>query len=74
MKLAVLRGGRSPARAVSLKSGAQVEDALQRARPEVVGVALDATTWDTTRDRGFAFCIHALPGRRGRYGSARGAR
>jgi len=38
VKVAVLKGGRSLERAVSLKSGARVEDALQRLGHEVVGI------------------------------------
>ena len=40
MKVAVLKGGRSLERGVSLRSGARVEDALDRLGHEVV--ALDA--------------------------------
>lgn len=38
MKVAVLKGGRSLERSVSLRSGAQVEDGLRRLGHEVVGV------------------------------------
>ncbi|MGO9489486.1 MAG: D-alanine--D-alanine ligase [Solirubrobacteraceae bacterium] len=37
-KVAVLKGGRSLERSVSLRSGAQVEDGLQRAGHEVIGI------------------------------------
>jgi len=72
MKLAVLRGGRSAEREVSLKSGAQVEDALRRLGHEVVGIDLDATTWDTIRDGGFACVFNALHGRLGEDGAVQG--
>ena len=72
MKLAVLRGGRSAEREVSLKSGVQVEDALRRLGHEVVGVDIDATTWDTIRDGGFACVFNALHGRLGEDGAVQG--
>jgi D-alanine-D-alanine ligase len=72
MKLAVLRGGRSAEREVSLRSGAQVEEALRRLGHEVVGVDIDATTWDTLRDGGFACVFNALHGRLGEDGAVQG--
>jgi D-alanine-D-alanine ligase len=72
MKLAVLRGGRSAEREVSLKSGAQVEEALRRLGHEVTGVDLDATTWDMLRDGGFACVFNALHGRLGEDGAVQG--
>jgi D-alanine-D-alanine ligase len=72
MKLAVLRGGRSAEREVSLRSGAQVEEALRNLGHEVVGVDLDATTWDTLRDGGFACVFNALHGRLGEDGAVQG--
>ena len=38
MRIAVLKGGRSLERQVSLKSGARVQDALERLGHEVVGI------------------------------------
>jgi D-alanine-D-alanine ligase len=72
MKLAVLRGGRSAEREVSLRSGAQVEEALRGLGHEVTGVDLDATTWDTLRDGGFACVFNALHGRLGEDGAVQG--
>jgi D-alanine-D-alanine ligase len=72
MKLAVLRGGRSAEREVSLRSGAQVEEALRGLGHEVVGVDLDAATWDTLRDGGFACVFNALHGRLGEDGAVQG--
>ena len=37
-RVAVLKGGRSLERQVSLKSGARVEDALERLGHEVIGI------------------------------------
>lgn len=42
MKVAVLKGGRSLERGVSLRSGARVEDALERLGHEVLGLEADA--------------------------------
>jgi len=72
MKLAVLRGGRSAEREVSLRSGAQVEEALRGLGHEVLGVDIDATTWDTLRDGGFACVFNALHGRLGEDGAVQG--
>jgi D-alanine-D-alanine ligase len=72
MKLAVLRGGRSAERDVSLRSGAQVEAALRGLGHEVSGVDLDANTWDTLRDGGFACVFNALHGRLGEDGAVPG--
>jgi len=72
MKLAVLRGGRSAEREVSLRSGAQVEQALRSLGHEAIGVDLDAATWDTLRDGGFACVFNALHGRLGEDGAVQG--
>jgi D-alanine-D-alanine ligase len=72
LKLAVLRGGRSAEREVSLRSGAQVEAALRSLGHDVNGVDLDATTWDTLRDGGFACVFNALHGRLGEDGAVQG--
>ena len=42
MKVAVLKGGRSLERGVSLRSGARVEDALERLGHEVLGIDVGA--------------------------------
>ena len=72
LKLAVLRGGRSAEREVSLRSGAQVETALRSLGHDVTPVDLDATTWDTLRDGGFACVFNALHGRLGEDGAVQG--
>lgn len=72
LKLAVLRGGRSAEREVSLRSGAQVEAALRSLGHEVTAVDLDANTWDTLRDGGFACVFNALHGRLGEDGAVQG--
>jgi D-alanine-D-alanine ligase len=72
LKLAVLRGGRSAEREVSLRSGAQVEAALRSLGHDVTAVDLDASTWDTIRDGGFACVFNALHGRLGEDGSVQG--
>ncbi len=56
MKLAVLRGGTSAEREVSLMSGAQVEKALRKRGHDVTGVDVDLNAWDVLRDGGFA-CV-----------------
>ena len=50
MKIAVLRGGRSAEREVSLRSGAQVAKALRARANDVTEVDLDGATWDVLRD------------------------
>ena len=72
LKLAVLRGGRSAEREVSLRSGAQVETALRSLGHDVTPVDVDANTWDTLRDGGFACVFNALHGRLGEDGSVQG--
>jgi D-alanine-D-alanine ligase len=72
LKLAVLRGGRSAEREVSLRSGAQVETALRGLGHEVTAVDLDANTWDALRDGGFACVFNALHGRLGEDGAVQG--
>jgi D-alanine-D-alanine ligase len=72
LKLAVLRGGRSAEREVSLRSGAQVEAALRGLGHEVTPVDLDANTWDALRDGGFACVFNALHGRLGEDGAVQG--
>src|ERR1700704_7215977 len=72
MKIAVLRGGRSAERDVSLRSGAQVEKALLSRGHEVTGVDVDLNTWDTLRDGGFECIFNALHGRLGEDGTVQG--
>lgn len=72
LKLAVLRGGRSAEREVSLRSGAQVEAALRGLGHDVTAVDIDATTWDTLRDGDFACVFNALHGRLGEDGAVQG--
>jgi len=72
MKIAVLRGGRSAEREVSLRSGAQVENALRKLGHQVTGVDLDGTSWDVLRDGGFDCVFNALHGRFGEDGTVQG--
>src|SRR3984893_8205119 len=72
LKLAVLRGGRSAEREVSLRSGAQVEAALRGLGHDVTPVDVDANTWDVLRDGGFACVFNALHGRLGEDGAVQG--
>jgi D-alanine-D-alanine ligase len=72
MKVAVLRGGRSAEREVSLRSGAQVEKALVARGHDVTGVDPDLTTWDVLRDGGFDCVFNALHGRLGEDGTVQG--
>jgi len=72
MRLAVLRGGKSAERDVSLRSGAQVEKALLARGHEVTGVDLDLQTWDLLRDGGFECVFNALHGRLGEDGTVQG--
>lgn len=72
MRVAVLRGGRSAEREVSLQSGAQVEQALRSRGHEVTGVDLDLNTWDALRDGHFNCVFNALHGRLGEDGTVQG--
>lgn len=72
MKLAVLRGGPSAEREVSLRSGAQVESALRGRGHDVTAVDLDLNTWDVLRDGGFECVFNALHGRMGEDGTVQG--
>ena len=72
MKVAVLRGGRSAERDVSLRSGAQVEKALGSRGHDVTGVDVDLNTWDVLRDGEFACVFNALHGRLGEDGTIQG--
>ncbi|HEY4887513.1 MAG TPA: D-alanine--D-alanine ligase [Candidatus Dormibacteraeota bacterium] len=72
MRVAVLRGGRSAEREVSLQSGAQVEQALLSRGHEVTGVDLDLNSWDVLRDGHFNCVFNALHGRLGEDGTVQG--
>ena len=52
MRIAVLQGGRSAEREVSLLSGSQVAAALRSRGHDVESVDLDPRTWDVLRDGG----------------------
>lgn len=72
MKIAVLRGGRSAEREVSLRSGAQVAKALRGRGHDVTEVDLDGQAWDVLRDGGFECVFNALHGRLGEDGTVQG--
>ena len=72
MRLAVLRGGKSAEREVSLRSGGQVEKALRVRGHDVTGIDLDLQTWDVLRDGGFECVFNALHGRLGEDGTVQG--
>src|SRR5690349_8707130 len=72
MRIAVLRGGRSAEREVSLRSGAQVAKALRGLGHDVSEVDLDAHCWETLRDGGFHCVFNALHGRFGEDGTVQG--
>jgi D-alanine-D-alanine ligase len=72
VRLAVLRGGRSAEREVSLRSGEQVEKALRGRGHEVTAVDIDRNTWDVLRDGGFDCVFNALHGRLGEDGTVQG--
>ena len=72
MKLAVMRGGKSAERGVSLRSGEQVAKAMRGRGHDVTPVDLDSNTWDVLRDGGFECVFNALHGRLGEDGSVQG--
>jgi D-alanine-D-alanine ligase len=57
---------------VSLRSGAQVQDALRGLGHEAVAVDIDTKTWDVLRDGGFDCVFNALHGRFGEDGTVQG--
>lgn len=72
MRIAVLCGGRSAEREVSLRSGAQVQEALRALGHDVATVDIDRNTWDVLRDGGFDCVFNALHGRLGEDGTVQG--
>lgn len=72
MKIAVLRGGRSAEREVSLRSGEQVAKALQSRGHDVIQVDLDLETWNVLRNGRFECVFNALHGRLGEDGTVQG--
>ena len=72
MRVAVLSGGRSAEREVSLRSGAQVAAALGARGHETHVLDLDDHTWDALRDGGFDVVFVALHGRFGEDGTVQG--
>ena len=72
MRVAVLCGGRSAERDVSLRSGAQVEAALRDRGHDVAGVDMDGEAWNTLREGGFECVFIALHGRLGEDGTVQG--
>ena len=72
MKIAILQGGRSAEREVSLRSGAQVGEALRGRGHEVEPVDLDGDVWDRLRDGGHDCVFIALHGRLGEDGTVQG--
>jgi len=72
MKIAVLQGGRSAEREVSLSSGVQAANALRQRGHEVVQVDLGLNVWDCLRDGGYDCVFIALHGRLGEDGTVQG--
>jgi D-alanine-D-alanine ligase len=72
MRIAVLQGGRSAEREVSLRSGAQVAEALRGRAHDVEQVDLDRDVWDRLRDGAFDCVFIALHGRLGEDGTVQG--
>jgi D-alanine-D-alanine ligase len=68
-RIAVLKGGRSLEREVSLRSGARVEDALKRLGHEVHGIDVDHDLVRRLRDLRPDVCFLALHGRDGEDGT-----
>ena len=69
MKVAVLKGGRSLERSVSLRSGARVEDALERLGHDVVGVDVGGDLVSRLRELRPDVAFVALHGRDGEDGT-----
>jgi D-alanine-D-alanine ligase len=69
MKVAVLKGGRSLERQVSLRSGARVEDALGRLGHELVSIDVGADLIARLREAGADVAFIAMHGRDGEDGT-----
>ncbi len=69
MRVAVLKGGRSLERQVSLKSGARVEDALEHLGHEVIAIDVGSDLVDRLRDARADVAFVALHGRDGEDGT-----
>ena len=72
MRVAVLKGGSSSERQVSLNSGAQVEAALRRSGHQVTGFDIDDETWNALAGGGFDCVFIALHGPLGEDGTVQG--
>ncbi len=72
MRVAVLKGGRSLERAVSLRSGAQVQDGLQRLGHEVVGIDVGPSLVEQLLAESPDAAFIALHGRDGEDGTVQG--
>jgi D-alanine-D-alanine ligase len=68
-RIAVLKGGRSLERNVSLRSGARVEDALERLGHDVSGIDVGGDLVQRLRGEGFDAAFVALHGRDGEDGT-----
>jgi D-alanine-D-alanine ligase len=68
-RVAVLKGGRSFERRVSLRSGARVEDALARLGHDVIGIDVDVDVISTLRDAEVDVAFVAMHGRDGEDGT-----
>jgi D-alanine-D-alanine ligase len=69
LRVAVLKGGRSLEREVSLRSGARVEDALKRLGHEPIGIDVDHDLVRRLRELAPDVCFLALHGRDGEDGT-----
>jgi len=72
VRIAILCGGRSAEREVSLRSGEQVAAAVAGLGHEVETVDINSQTWDRLRDGGFDCVFNALHGRFGEDGTVQG--
>jgi D-alanine-D-alanine ligase len=72
MRIAVLQGGGSAEREVSLRSGRQVANALTQRGHDVEQIDLDREAWDRLRDGDYDCVFIALHGRLGEDGTAQG--
>jgi D-alanine-D-alanine ligase len=72
VKVAVLKGGSSSERQVSLNSGAEVESALRLRGHEVTAFDIDRETWNSLAGGGFDCVFIALHGPLGEDGTVQG--